>query len=49
MEVARKLGPQLGSRGDLDEALSKLRDLEVAALPLSDFEKSLVSDAQLHA
>jgi hypothetical protein len=48
VEVARKLAGALRSDGDFDQALAKLRVLNIEATSLSPFEKALVLDAQAH-
>lgn len=45
MEVGRKLQPYLNPGGDLDLALRRLRGLRLEQLPLSSFERRLVSQA----
>jgi superfamily II DNA/RNA helicase len=46
LEVSRKLVRQLRPEGDLDSVLERLRELDATVLPLTDFEKQLIVDAQ---
>lgn len=46
LEVARKISRFLEPLGDVDSVLDRLRTLSVEALPLTGFERRLVSDAQ---
>jgi hypothetical protein len=46
IEVARKLGSVLTPSGNLDEVLTRLKDLRLERLKLSDFEKEFVAAAQ---
>ena len=48
IEVARKLAGRLRAGGNFDAALDKLRALNIDATNLTQFEKSLVRDAQMH-
>jgi len=43
---AEKLVTVLNRRGDLDEGLERLTALNVGPLPISEFERSQVADAQ---
>jgi DEAD/DEAH box helicase/Helicase conserved C-terminal domain len=46
LEIAKKCSPYLMPFENLDGALQRLKQLTVEEMPLSDFEKSLVRDAQ---
>ena len=46
LPLARKLEPHFGNERDLDAALIRIRGLNVDALPLSRFERSLIEEAR---
>jgi len=48
LEVGRQLESVLHPEGNLDNALARLRELDVQATGLSPFEKELVSDAKAY-
>lgn len=48
IDLARKLQSALATKGDLDEAIARLRTLDTGQWSLTDFERELVEDARSH-